>query len=134
MREKENHLPSYWEQIEELMSIFQSFKEVSLHLQRDSYGSLSLAIRCFRYLNFKADQLVIHDEWQTPLFVFKTAINYKWGKYFMQYHRVLLLATLPNPSHKGLSLSNEEIEEVDHHILSSLNQNLNYNIQTTNVR
>ena len=61
----------------------------------------------------KVNQLQNDPKWAGPLKAFDDSINTHWIPYYIKYKTKLLLATRLNPSLHGLSMTNNEIMEIE---------------------
>ena len=111
----------FWDMVRALMCVLHGFRTATLYLEHNCFGSRSFVVMSFRYLRDTVHQLDLHPEWNDAIQAFDSAMFLKWEANFNYYRMELLLALRLNPSLHGISLTNEEIEEVDGYIRSKVN-------------
>ena len=121
LQENKQEIPveSFWVNVEQMKFAFKAFKEVTKNLESNQFGTRSLVIPSFRYLEYKVKQLKKYPEWTTPLEAFDLAMNEYWLKNFNKQRTELLLATRLNPNF-AFSLKKDETEEIDRYIFNLL--------------
>ena len=113
---------NFWEMLFQLGTILKTFKEITLNLESNKYGTLSLVISNFRYLAFQAEQLCQHSQWEDPHMAFSEAMATHWQQYYETNRMELILAARLNPALKAISLTNEEVNDADQYIRSQLSR------------